>query len=401
MTKNNRCFITKITKNNRIFDLLLYLDANDRPMEIHPYDATFPTLVGNIYIARVENVMPQMQSAFLKSGDLTFFCPFDAMDTSTMIFTKKNGKPNALIQGDELLVQVTRDAIKSKEICVTTNISFSSEHLLLTTGNSIHGISRKINGASRSRLQTTFLDEITQEPLGIVVRTSAKDCDASILFGEYHTLCKQVQDLISRARHLLAGQTLLLARHPIFSHLDRLQKEDLLEIVTDDAVWFERLQTEYPAMSSIRLYNDPSYSLQQLYGIEHMLDAALQKKVYLPSGGYLIIEPTEALTVIDVNSGHNVKKKKQKDYYLANNLEAATEIARQIRLRNISGIIIVDFINLKDQTQKDQLISYMKSLLITDYVKANVVDFTRLHLMEITRAKKYASLQQILGDCMQ
>ena len=134
---------------------------------------------------------------------------------------------------------------------------------------------------------------------------------------------------------------------------------------------------------------------------EHMLDAALLKKVYLPSGGYLIIEPTEALTVIDVNSGHNVKKKKQKDYYLANNLEAAAEIAKQIRLRNISGIIIVDFINLKDPAQKDQLISYMKSLLITDYVKANVVDFTRLNLMEITRAKKYASLQQILGDCMQ
>lgn len=401
MTKNNRCFITKITRNNRSFDLLLYLDANDRPIEIHPYDTTHPSLVDNIYIARVENVMPQMQSAFLKAGDLTFFCPFDAMDTSTMIFTKKNGNPDTLIQGDELLVQVTRDAIKSKEICVTTNISFSSEHLLLTTGNSIHGISRKINGASRSRLQTTFLDEITQEPLGIVVRTNANDCDASILLGEYHTLCKQVHDLISRAKHLVPGQTLLLARHPIFSHLDRFQKEDFLEIVTDDAVWFEKLQTEYPTMPSIRLYNDSSYSLQQLYGIEHMLDAALLKKVYLPSGGYLIIEPTEALTVIDVNSGHNVKKKKQKDYYLANNLEAAAEIARQIRLRNISGIIIVDFINLKDPAQKDQLISYMKSLLITDYVKANVVDFTRLNLMEITRAKKYASLQQILGDCMQ
>ena len=107
------------------------------------------------------------------------------------------------------------------------------------------------------------------------------------------------------------------------------------------------------------------------------------------------------MTVIDVNSGHNVKKTKQKDYYLANNLEAAAEIARQIRLRNISGIIIVDFINLKDPAQKDQLISYMKSLLVTDYVKANVVDFTRLNLMEITRAKKYASLQQILVGCMQ
>lgn len=89
MTKNNRCFITKITRNHCVFDVLLYLDANDRPIEIHPYDTTHPSLVGNIYIARVENVMPQMQSAFLKAGDLTFFCPFDAMDTSTMIFTQK------------------------------------------------------------------------------------------------------------------------------------------------------------------------------------------------------------------------------------------------------------------------------------------------------------------------
>ena len=132
-----------------------------------------------------------------------------------------------------------------------------------------------------------------------------------------------------------------------------------------------------------------------------MLTQALAKKVYLPSGGYLVIEPTEALTVIDVNSGNNTKKKKKDDYYLSNNMEAAKEIARQVRLRNISGIIVVDFINLKNKEQKDALTTYMKSLLKEDYVKANVVDFTRLDLMEITRAKKYQSLQQALSYCTQ
>ncbi len=403
MTKNNRCFITEWSHGQKQMELLLYLDAHDHPIEIHPYDVSTPSLIGNIYIARVDRVMPQMHAAFLKADDLTFFCPMEDVAMDTVIFTKKNGKKDALVEGDELLVQVTRDAIKSKEICVSTNLSFSSEHLLITTGKRLHGISKKITGERRKEIQSGFVDRIADEVFGIVVRTNAIECEADLLYAEYRSLQDTVTDLLAKARHLVAGQMLSVPgrKHPFFEHMDRFKREGLTEIVTDAPAWYDRLKENYADSLAIRLYEDPAYSLKQLYGIEQMLTQALAKKVYLPSGGYLVIEPTEALTVIDVNSGNNTKKKKKGDYYLSNNMEAAKEIARQVRLRNISGIIVIDFINLKDKEQKEALTTYMKSLLKEDYIKANVVDFTRLDLMEITRAKKYQSLQQALSDCTQ
>ena len=403
MTKNNRCFITEWVSGQKQMELLLYLDAHDHPIEIHPYDASSPSLIGNIYVARVDRVMPQIHSAFLKADDLSFFYPMEDTATENIIFTRKNGKKDALVEGDELLVQVIRDAIKSKEICVSTNLSFSSAHLLLTTGNRLHGISKKITGQKRKHIQSGFLDRVADENLGIVVRTNAMECDEDLLYTEYRMLQDSVTDLLSRAKHLVTGSLLSVMgqRHPFFEHIDRFQREGLTEIVTDDSAWYDRLKEGNTEGIPVRLYADPAYSLKQLYGIEQMLTQALAKKVHLPSGGYLVIEPTEALTVIDVNSGNNTKKKKKDDYYLSNNMEAAKEIARQVRLRNISGIIVVDFINLKDKEQKDALTTYMKSLLKEDYVKANVVDFTRLDLMEITRAKKYQSLQQALSHCTQ
>lgn len=403
MTKNNRCFITEWTSGQKQMELLLYLDAHDHPIEIHPYDASSPSLIGNIYVARVDRVMPQIHAAFLKADDLTFFYPMEDTAMENIIFTGKNGKKDALVEGDELLVQVIRDAIKSKEICVSTNLSFSSAHLLLTTGNRLHGISKKISGERRKQIQSGFLDRVADENLGIVVRTNAMECEEDLLYTEYRMLQDSVSDLLSRAKHLVAGSLLSVPgqRHPFFEHIDRFQREGLTEIVTDDPVWYDRLKETDTEGIPVRLYADPAYSLKQLYGIEQMLTQALAQKVYLSSGGYLVIEPTEALTVIDVNSGNNTKKKKKDDYYLSNNMEAAKEIARQMRLRNISGIIVVDFINLKNKEQKDALTTYMKSLLKEDYVKANVVDFTRLDLMEITRAKKYQSLQQALSYCTQ
>ena len=307
MTKNNRCFITEWTSGQKQMELLLYLDAHDHPIEIHPYDTSSPSLIGNIYVARVDRVMPQIHAAFLKADDLTFFYPMEDTAMENIIFTGKNGKKDALVEGDELLVQVIRDAIKSKEICVSTNLSFSSAHLLLTTGNRLHGISKKISGERRKQIQSGFLDRVADENLGIVVRTNAMECDEDLLYAEYRMLQDSVSDLLSRAKHLVAGSLLSVPgqRHPFFEHIDRFQREGLTEIVTDDPVWYDRLKETDTEGIPVRLYADPAYSLKQLYGIEQMLTQALAQKVYLSSGGYLVIEPTEALTVIDVNSGNN------------------------------------------------------------------------------------------------
>ena len=147
---------------------------------------------------------------------------------------------------------------------------------------------------------------------------------------------------------------------------------------------------------SLRFYED-SYPLYQLYSLKKELDESLSRKVWLKSGAYLIIDPTEALTVIDVNSGKN--EKKSDDYFLKINLEAAKEIARQLKLRNISGICIVDFIDMTNTEHQTELISYMKRLCKQDHITTTVVDMTKLHLMEITRKKTTPTLyEQILQD---
>ena len=396
MTNKKRCIITRIEVQEQKRELLWYMDAQDHPIEIHLHNEAKPSYVGNIYIARVERVMPQINAAFLKAGDLTFFYPMED-DLSTIWFTQKCGPADALCQGDNLVVQVVRDAIKTKEICVTTNISFTGRHLVLTTGKLINGISRKITGERRHDLQT-LLEQMKSPDYGVVLRTSAKECSADILLAEYHGLQQEYVQLMERIRYLSCGQQIKAAPHPFFSHLYRYLDDGITEIITDQGDWYTRLMEETICSPLTRRYEDAGYPIYKLYNIPGQLQSALQTKVHLPSGGYLLMEPTETLTVIDVNSGGNTRKKSVEEYSYANNLEAAAEIARQLRLRNISGMILVDFINMKSEEHQQSLLHMMRNATKADYVKVSVLDVTRLGLMELTREKKYPSLREQLLD---
>ena len=165
--------------------------------------------------------------------------------------------------------------------------------------------------------------------------------------------------------------------------------QEYQEILTDDAELYEEMKDSplIPMDKSIRFYDDFSYPLEKLYSLSSKIEVALSKRVWLKSGAYLVIEPTEALTVIDVNSGKSEASKDKEEYYTAINLEAAKEIAFQIRLRNLSGMILVDFINMTATKDQELLITEMQKLLLQDRVKSCVVDFTKLGLMEITRMK--------------
>ena len=174
-------------------------------------------------------------------------------------------------------------------------------------------------------------------------------------------------------------------------------RQDTSEIVTDDPEIYDELKNAASAELPIRLYND-SYPLSALYNLETALDRALGKIVWLKSGGYLVIEPTEAMTVIDVNTGKNTDKKTPEDVYLKTNLEAASEIAFQLRLRNLSGIIIVDFIDMKEEEHNKELLQMFRQYLNQDPVKTTLVDMTALGLVEVTRKKiKQPLYEQMKG----
>ena len=171
------------------------------------------------------------------------------------------------------------------------------------------------------------------------------------------------------------------------------------EYVTDDFTMLQTLKEFVHASEAdkIRLYQDDKISLNALYGLTFKIDELLQTKVWLPSGGYLCIEPTEAMTVVDVNTGKAIRKGEDSEaLFYEVNREAAAELARQLRLRNISGMVIVDFINMKSKENEHAILSYMKECAKTDYSKIAVYDFTRLGLLELTRNKKSKALHEIM-----
>lgn len=199
------------------------------------------------------------------------------------------------------------------------------------------------------------------------------------------------------AEHKTYGTLLYREEHPFLAHIKRLSADEPLEIVTDDKRWLERLKELKVQNITIRFYDDEQYPIRCLYGLKKITQNVLQKKVYLPSGGHIIIEPTETLTVIDVNSGKNNKKKSKEEYFWEINREAAQEIVKQLRLRNISGMIVVDFINMLQEERQKQLLQIMRRSSNEDYASVCVLDYTKLGLVEITREKRFPSIYEQIG----
>lgn len=357
------------------------------------------SILGNIYIGRVENIATNIQAAFVNiAKGVSCFLPLE--EAKNAVFTKKNGKKDLCI-GDELLVEVTREKQKNKPASVSANLNFSGKYLILTTGNHLLGISKKLHATERERLQALLKDQIT-DTFGIVVRTAAKDASDEEILKELEMLTKQCHACLQGAMHRTAFTRLREA--PPF-YLQFLKNRNLTEVqkITTDIpsvheVLLQHLQDTKEA-EKLHLYTDTQVSLFALYSLTHELERALHRQVWLPSGAYLVIDPTEALTVIDVNSGKNIKKKSREELVFSVNVEAAHEIARQLILRNISGICIIDFIDMKEKKHREELMHILRMDLKKDKVPATLVDITRLGLVELTRKKVQKSLkEQLQGD---
>ena len=357
------------------------------------------SILGNIYIGRVENIATNIQAAFVDiAKGVSCFLPLE--EAKNAVFTKKNGKKDLCI-GDELLVEVTREKQKNKPASVSANLNFSGKYLILTTGNHLLGISKKLHATERERLQALLKDQIT-DTFGIVVRTAAKDASDEEILKELEMLTKQCHACLQGAMHRTAFTRLREA--PPF-YLQFLKNRNLTEVqkITTDIpsvheVLLQHLQDTKEA-EKLHLYTDTQVSLFALYSLTHELERALHRQVWLPSGAYLVIDPTEALTVIDVNSGKNIKKKSREELVFSVNVEAAHEIARQLILRNISGICIIDFIDMKEKKHREELKHILRRDLKKDKVPATLVDITRLGLVELTRKKVQKSLkEQLQGD---
>ena len=372
------------------------------PTELYCEPKEQESILGNIYAARVERVAEGIHGAFLEIGD-NQKCYYSLSAEQPVKLSP--GHEDKLYGGDIILVQITKDAVKTKLPVATGNISLNGKYFVFTLTDRRAGISKKIRDkAERERLEN-MIKKYKKEEYGIVVRTNAAGVSEEILTQELKILQLRYEELMKKAR-ISAGKTLLYKEPPHYITLGKeLPAKALDEILTDNAEIFTELkgyytQTSKPDTTKISFYED-TYSLYNLYRFAHYYEEAYGKYVWLKSGASLVIEHTEAMTVIDVNTGSVLKKKKQEDtLFYQINREAAKEIARQLRLRNISGIIMIDFINMKDITQKEKLLTLLDNECKKDRVHCNVIDMTSLNLVEMTRSKVRKPLHEQIRSCM-
>lgn len=319
---------------------------NDRLTAAGFYDPSKQERIGAVYIGKIKNMAENIDACFVEiGGGETCFLPLRKAKAPFLTNRSYDGR---LREGDEILVQVEREAQKTKQACVTADILLAPQPA-----------SAEISSA---------------EPLAHLRQIAlTRSC--------FSCLAEPPQPWEARLRELASP-----------NEYDR--------IVTDDPQLYEKL-AQYCASrlpeKELRLYRDDGLSLTKLYGLESKLDEALKPKVWLKSGGFLVIEPTEAMTVIDVNSGKNETGAKYEALRRIN-LEAAEEIARQLRLRNLSGMILVDFINMKDRESEEELLRSLRRLVRTDPVRTEVVDITALGLAEITRRKRRPPLAEQFAE---
>ncbi len=395
--------ITNLTTDNITGKLSMLFDGN-KEIRIELYDNE-KSILDNIYVARVRDIVRNIDAAFveIEPGQI---CYFSIKENPRPIFLNLKNSCK-LCQGDLLLVQVKKDRIKSKAPMVSCGITFSGRYAAITREQAGRvGVSHRISDTDRTRadeLKRLAQPYVTQD-YGFIIRTDASDAENGLIEDEIRSLVKEYNDILEKAKHRTAFSLIRSEKNIMCKDIEscRLTAED--EIITDDRQVYEMLNGQtYAGMNfcaHLRFYEDRLLPLIKLYEMEQRLEHALSKRVWLKSGGYLVIEPTEALTVIDVNTGKfDGKGGDREETFLKINLEACREIARQLILRNISGIIIVDFINLKDKDRREILEETMKSLLANDPVKSIFIEFTKLGLMEITRKKiKRPLWEAVKGD---
>lgn len=395
MEQNGRLVITRQKDQERERVLSAFYE-DGRAVELSCFGTGEKQLLGSIYIGKVKNIVKNIEAAFIEiEGGTLGYYSLREKEEPVYIKEKKGSK---LSPGDEILVQVSREAVKAKAPTVTCNLNFPGKYLVLTTGKKQLGFSSKLSPEEKERLRKIAEPFLTGE-FGVIVRTNAARASKEVLEEEYERLSKNCRRVLTTGKHQSCFSRVHQEPPAYTAAIRNINKEQLQEIVTDDIRIYETLSlylSEYQPedREKLRLYRDESPSLDHFYGISTAFKSALQERVWLKSGAYLIIQPTEALTVIDVNTGKYDGHKKLRETFLRINLEAAGEIVRQLRLRNLSGIIVVDFIDMEEAEDREKLMDFLEHEIKKDPIKTVLVDMTPLGLVELTRKKIRKTLKE-------
>ncbi|MRX27482.1 ribonuclease G [Kangiella sp. HZ709] len=381
--------------------------------EVHLERTANRGVAGNIYKGIVTRVMPGMQAAFVDIGldKAAFLHAADIfmeqdLDSASEKNSDDSDEPqditNLIRAGQKILVQVIKDPISSKGARLTTHITIPSRYLVLMPDHKHVGVSQRIEEEEERLRLKKILQESSNEEYGYIVRTAAEKAEAEELTRDSLFLQKLWAE-IQLQKKKVKSPGLLHEDLPLELRIMRdLLAEDIERVRIDDEVTFNQVNKFVkkftPALTQrIEAYNGER-PIFDLYNIEEEIHKALERKVQLKSGGYLVVDQTEAMTTIDVNTGAFVGHKTLEETIFRTNLEAANALARQLRLRNLGGIIIVDFIDMQDAEHKRQVLRTLEKALDRDHVKTQITEVSSLGLVEMTRKRTRESLEQLMCE---
>jgi ribonuclease E len=362
------------------------------------------SMVGNIYLGRVQNVLPGMEAAFvdigrgrngvLYAGEVNYN-PDDVDGPAPRI-------EQLLKPGQAVLVQVTKDPMGGKGARLTANLSLAGRYLVLAPNQNLQGISRRLGDDARRRLKV-LLKRVKPAEHGVIVRTAAERATEEALEGDLRRLLAIWED-IQRLEKKGKAPTVLYEEPELTVRVvrDLFTDAEYKQLVTDSRRVYDEIMSYVREIApdletKVTLHEDSLPAFEE-HRIVEQIHKALDRKVWLPSGGYLIIERTEAMTIIDVNTGKSVGKTNLEETVVNTNLEAAREVARQLRLRDIGGIIVIDFIDMLLEKNKKQVEDTMREALALDKTRSQVFEIGPLGLMQVTRKRVSSGLVESFSE---
>jgi len=370
-------------------------------VEIHIERPDITRLVGNIYRGKVSSVLPGMQAAFIDIGyeKNAFLYAGDAVpqkdchdsDDEDYIDLRKQRIDQLLKPGQEITVQVVKEPMGTKGPRVTTQITLPGRYLVLLPNTDYIGISRRIEDECERAKLKRIAEKIKPEGMGLIVRTASEGLNEEDFQRDLEFLKKLWESIRQKENRGAVPRCLHKDENLIYRAVRDLFTPDIDRFVINDQQQYLKVLEIVEMLSPDLLrrvhYFSKDYDLFQYYSLESEITRAFSRKVWLKSGGYIIIDRTEALTVIDVNTGKYTGSRNLEETVLKTNMEATEEIARQLRLRDIGGIIIIDFIDMQEKQHQNMVLEYLKQHLKKDRNRTTVVGMTGLGLIELTRKK--------------
>ena len=376
ITRYDDSVLTFLIKDDRVWDIMGYEPSGNEGFQ-----------TGDILKAKVISIQKNINAAFL------YLIP--GVKAFMDMGNRDDIKPE-----QEIIVQITKEAFGEKEIVVTPNYSLAGRYMALSFGKKGVGVSRKISGEKREELKELISRKMENiEGLGAVIRTNAENAPAEAIDEEFDSLYERMREIERKAGYSVPYIRIYSAMRPESEYIRDL-RESPEKIVTDDPEIYEAIMEDFrtdPGIyEKISLYKDPDFPMTKLYRIEPALDEIRKRTIYLKSSGTLIIDRTEACHVMDVNTGKNTEKLSKDELVLKTNLEAVKEAARQMRIRNLSGMILIDLINMTSFSMRKKVINALKEELKKDRLKADFIDLTGLGIAEVTREKERLPLIEMI-----